>query len=274
MSTKIPVFVSIIRIAPEQHEIKIGEQTRLQRRRIAGATARAAQESKGLVTIAGCGECGLKIGQCSCSNGSARAFASAPGAGGGMGGGSGNYVATPFDVPTPGPGCYPRSACDRDSRFVTRTYAEVLRDSRMAKAPYMDPYYDSIYMDELVSEPTTLPAAVTTNIEVTPQFGTFAAFYYEIVVVDPNTQVQQVDWRSARPRVEGCPVPCGSGDTLSLAQLVQKVPEACCGNPLVAWLDESARNVPLIVPVANNQAAGDLLGQVRLRGYCCSNRVC
>jgi len=188
---------------------------------------------------------------------------------------NGDLVANPGDIPPCNPGCYPRSACDiRSGFFRYTTYAEQLRNSRMRKAPWSDPYYDSIYMDTLLSAITTVAAGASVDIPVTPTAGTFAAFYYEIVAVDPTTGVAQVDWTAGQPRVEGCPVPCGTGDQEALSQFVQKVPEACCGNPLAAWLDEERAGTPLLVPFTNTQAAGDLSVQIRLRGYCCNNRIC
>lgn len=241
---------------------------------------RGALVRSNVVTKACCGECGLQIGQCGCNG--AVSYASAPdtGAPGGLGqyglGGAGGFMATPGDGPPPcNPGCFPRSACDvRSGLFLYQSYSEQLRASRMRKMPYADPYYDSIHMDTIFSAVTTVGPGVSVDIPLFPTAGTFALFYYEIVAVEPLTQVQQVDWRAGQPRVEGCPVPCGTGDVEALSQFVMKVPEACCGTPLAAWLDRESENTPLVTPFTNNQAAGDLLVQIRGRGYCCNTRVC
>lgn len=266
--------------AVEQHSIVIGNRNLQRGAMLRGA---AAQRPQSQVTIAACGECGkpgqrrqdgVVIAQCSCGTGAARAFAAAPPSSvptpGGM---PGNYSANPF--PDPMPGCYPRSLCDpRTNVLQSSNFASMLRASRMQQAPYVDPWYDWVWMDEILSDVTTVGAGLTVNVELQPEAGTFALFYYDIIAVDPTTQVQQVDWRAARPRIEGCPVPCSSGTTAALSQLIMKVPEGCCGQPLVAWIDEESRNTPLITPVTNNQAAGDLSVQIRGRGYCCNLRIC
>ncbi len=262
----------------EQHEIAIGGRV-LQRGQVLRQNQ---QRTQARVQVAGgCqnGDC-IAIGQCSCAGGPTL-FASSgvPIPGGGMNG-AGDYVANPpggpgnGGFPTCTPGCYPRSACDPDGRFMFDSYSQQLRRSRMRKLPYTDPYFDSIWMDTIYSAVTTVAAGASVDIPLQPTAGTFALFYWDIVAVDPTTQVSQVDWRAGQPRVEGCPVPCGSGDVEALSQFVQKVPEACCGLPLIAWLDRPSEDTPLNVPFTNNQAAGDLLVQVRGRGYCCSTRIC
>lgn len=222
------------------------------------------------VTRQCCGDCGLQIGQCGCAMPTSMMVdSSVPG---GSGGGFG-LVANP-DVPQCNPGCFPRSACDvRSGLFLYESYSQQLRSSRMRKTPYADPSYDCIFMDTIFSAITTALPGVPIDIPLFPTAGTFALFYYEIVAVDPTTQVQQVDYTSGQPRVEGCPVPCGSGDVQALAQLTEP-PQGFCGIPLVAWLDRESENTPLIVPFTNNQAAGNLSVQVKGRGYCCNTRVC
>lgn len=175
----------------------------------------------------------------------------------------------------PTPGCYPLNACSAKREFKLVTYWDIIRkETRCRRAPYTDMAMDWVDMDYIVSPITTIGAGLTVPVNVQPSNGTFAVFYWDIVVVDPTTQVSQVDWRVDHPRVEGCPVPCAQPVGPMLSQFVQKVPEACCGNPLVAWLDRASENLPLTVSVTNNQAAGDLLAQVRVRGYCCSTRIC
>jgi hypothetical protein len=256
----------------ESRGIRIGDRVRGRRRTLQATTRPESQ-----VTIAACGSCGVPnkieegivIAQCGCNGGAARAFATSAGAAGGPG----SLVANPY--PDPMPGCYPRSLCDaRSMRLKSESWAEMLRRSRMEQMPYEDPYYDSVWMDEIFSAVTTVTAGSTVNIELQPDAGTFALFYYEVIAVDPTTQVQQVDWRAARPRVEGCPVPCSSGDVAALAQFVMKVPEGCAGRPLVAWLDERSKDVPLSMPFTNNQGAGDLSVQLHGIGYCCNERIC
>lgn len=275
----------IVPASREQHVIVIGETARASRR---GKMLRDAQRpnAQQTVTVAACGSCGVAgkvqdgivIAQCGCGGGMPVSYTSGvdssapvnPGFSG-----AGGFVANPPGIGDPWPGCFPRSLCDaRTMAFKSKSWAEMLRNSRMARCPYQDPYYDSIWMDTLLSDITTVAAGARVDIPLQPTAGTFALFYYEIIAVDPTTQVQQVDWRSRRPRIEGCPVPCSTGDQDELAQFTMKVPEACCGVPLVAWIDEESRNTPLLTNVINNQAAGDLLFQVKGRGYCCNERIC
>jgi hypothetical protein len=276
MSTKIRNIAAVLAttiphdIADEQHEIAIGD-----RQRQRGRVLREAAQNR--VTIAGnsCDQCGVAIGQCACNGAGARSFASTgvplPPTG------SDSYTANPpgggggRDIPGEWlcrPGCYSRDATPFGMRKA------LLEASRMRRTPYCDPQMDAIEMDTLVSAVTTVAAGVTVDIEVSPVSGTFAAFYYEIVAVDPTTQVSQVDWRAGTPRIEGCPVPCQTNTEPMLSQFVQKVPEACCGQPGIFWLDKRSEDSPLLVPFTNNQAAGDLDVQIRLRGYCCSTKVC
>lgn len=261
----------------EQHEIVIGGRV-LQRGQVLRGNQ---QRSQARVSVSGCtnGEC-IAIGQCGCGGAVSYASSGVPVPGGNGMNGSGNFTANPPGTGPGGgglqctPGCYPRSACDPDGRFRYEDYATALRNARMQKMPYVDPYFDSIWMQSIYSAVTTVAAGASVDIPLSPVAGTFALFYYDIVAVDPTTQVSQVDWRAGQPRIEGCPVPCGSGEVQALSQFVQKVPEACCGNPLIAWLDRPSEDTPLNVPFTNNQAAGDLLVQVRGRGYCCSTRIC
>lgn len=234
-----------------------------------------------------CGQCRLAIGQCSCAGGSRVMMASANPRGIPQGGG-GSLVADLGGPPTQCPagwtcvppvanGCYPRSICDNLGSPVgwSRAMMEVMAQGK--QEPYTDSHYDFANMDILYSDLTlaasTIAAGVTGNIDVSPEQGTFAAFYYRVVGVDPTTQVSQVDWRVTRPSVVGCPSPCNTPGPV-LSQFVQVAQESCCGIPVAAFLDKRSESSPLRFTITNNQAAGDLLFQVEVRGYCCSTRVC
>ena len=258
----------------EQSRIVIGHRV-LQRGAMLKGAAQSVTKPQTTVQIGECSDCGVPgkmqngvvIAQCGCGVGGSRAFAAAASAGHGNGGSG--------VVPDPMTGCYPRSICDsRTMAFKSDSWGQMLRNSRMSQTPYADPFYDSVWMDEIWSTPTLVGPGLTVNLTLAPTAGTFALFYYDILAVDPTTQVAQVDWRAARPRIESCPVPCSTGTQAALAQFVMKVPESCCGKPLVAWLDEVSRNTPLVIPFTNNQASGDLLVQVGGRGYCCNERIC
>lgn len=240
-----------------------------------GAMLGGSGPSQMKVTIAACGACGsttdgIAIGSCGCGGGSPTSMA--------YGGGSniplpgGNFTSNPGGPMPPGndvwdcnPGCYPRG-------YTQTRYMDALRGNLMSR-PGWNPYFDWLTMNSLYSAVVTALPGVPVDIDIAPANGTFAAFYWEIVAIDPATGVQSVDWQVQTPTVVGCPVDCETTEPI-LAPLVIKVPEACCGNPFAAWLDRASENVPLRVTFTNNQAAGNLSVQVRLRGICCSTRIC
>lgn len=233
-----------------------------------------------------CGQCRLAIGQCSCSGGGAsRVMLATSNPRGIPQGGGGTLVADlgpttpPPDaggwtvIPPVGRGCYPLKLCN-DHGVPTgwsRAMGEVMAMGK--QEPYIDTAYDWANMDVLYSDLITATPGVAVNVDVSPEQGTFAMFYYSLVAVDPTTQVSQVDWRITRPSVPGCPSPCNTPGPI-LSQFVSNNPESCCGIPLTAFLDKRNENVPLRTPFTNNQAAGDLLVQMQVRGYCCSTRIC
>lgn len=263
----------------EQHAIAIGDRQRNRGKMLTANAERARTRVRVTSTTEDdteeCAQHGVAIGQCGCGT-AGRTMMASTGAPTGRGL-AGSFTANPpgggggRDIPTDWlcrPGCYPEDATPFGMRRA------LLEASRMGRTPYIDPRMDAVEMDTLVSDVTAVGAGLTVNIEVSPVQGTFAAFYWEIVAIDPTTQVSQVDWRADTPRVEGCPVPCQTGTGPTLSQFVTKVPEACCGQPGVFWLDKRSEDSPLVIPFTNNQAAGDLHVQVRLRGYCCSSKIC
>lgn len=233
-----------------------------------------------VVEVAGadCGQCGIAIGQCACSGGPTKVmYVQGPpptGAGSSVpnGGASGSLVADiapGWDDCEPTKGCYARTW----DKAGSDSWGGIIATHAHRPAPYMDPTYDFANMDVLYSAIVTVAAGTTVDIPVSPNNGTFAGFYYNVVAVDPTTRVSQDDWSTGTPNVPGCPVACEPvGPRLS--QYSQRVPESCCGIPIRAFLDESFRNSPLNVPFTNNQDAGDLLVQVEVRGYCCSTKRC
>lgn len=247
-----------------------------------------------------CADCGqqqgLAIGGCGC------------GGGGGMAGGNGTLVGTgrgntmahaatsaanmatvaaalasnPLataawtELMMPSTGCYPRGACDQRG-VMTSGWNRALAEVGWRSAPYQDVEYDFANMDVLYSEQVTLLPGVATAVNVSPNNGTFAAFYYTIAVVDPTTQMNVVDWTFDQPSVVGCPQPCdvGGGDAGILSVFAQRVAESCkCGTPLAAWLDRNSEGSPLETLITNRQAAGNLTAQIQVRGYCCSTKIC
>lgn len=247
-----------------------------------------------------CTQCRLAIGQCSCNGGGATTqqrvsviaavqptttvadsrFSGVVAPGGAVNSGHGLSVEADgaggwVVVPDVRPGGYPARLCDRMGQPVGwgRAMREVMM--RGYQEPYVDPGYDMANMDTLYSDIVTATPGVPITIPTSPEVGTFAAFYYSVVAVDPATQVSQVDWRITRPSVIGCPTPCANPGPI-LAQFVMRAQDnGCCpGIPMTAFLDERTRNVPLSTPFTNNQAAGDLLVQIEVRGYCCSDRIC
>lgn len=185
-------------------------------------------------------------------------------------GNAGGWVA----IPPISRGGYPQRLCDAYGQPVgwNRAMREVMAQGK--QEPYLDPAYDWANMDVIYSAVITATPGVAVDVDLSPEIGTFALFYYRIVALDPTTQVEQVDWRlAARPQVPGCPIPCSSGGVI-LSPFVRASPEACCGIPLSAFLDERTRNVPLRASFLNTQAAGNLDVQIEGRGYCCSDRIC
>jgi hypothetical protein len=165
------------------------------------------------------------------------------------------------------PGCYPREC-------TASLYAVALREHAWRKQPYTDPLYDYCNMSPIYSDFVDVEPGETVEIQISPRNGTMAAYYYTIVAVDPDTGVDTVDYTYRQPYVDGCPVPCSSGDQDILPKFGEHVPDACCGTPLTAWLDRRSEDVPLNIPVTNNQANGNIRFQVEVRGYCCSTRIC
>lgn len=230
-----------------------------------------------------CNQCRLVIGQCSCNGNVSMASANPRGIPQGGGGNLVGYpqtaVAVPDNaggwtvVPPVADGCFPRKLCDTYGRPMGwgRAMAEVM--ARGKAEPYVDPIYDFANMDVLYSEFITALPGVAINIDVSPEQGTFAGFYYSVVAVDPTTQVEQVDWQIVRPAVVGCPSPCSTAGPI-LPSFVRRSPDGCCGIPLSAFLDRRSETVPLRASFLNNQAAGNLLVQMEVRGYCCSTRIC
>lgn len=249
------------RVLDDEHD------RRTQRRAARRERADRVEEEKEIAIGEKCGVHGMAIGQCGCAVAAPMAAVMAP-----VTTSAAGAVADSAAAMIPAsllcrPGSYPEGG----SVFGWR---DALRNSRMTRAPYVDPAMDAIEMDTLYSEIFTALPGVPIDLEVSPVTGRFVAAYWEIVAVDPTTQVEQVDWTAGQPRIEGCPVPCQTGDEEALAQFVMKVPEACCGQPGLFWLDKRSEDSPLVVPFTNQQASGNLSVQIRLRGYCCSTKIC
>jgi hypothetical protein len=220
-----------------------------------------------------CSTHGVAIGECGCNGGGARPFQ--------------NYTGMAVNAAAPAvpamadpnvagnwtvyqrcnPGCYPKALRQWSQ------YTDALREHAWRPEPYSDPMYDWLHMDTLYSDFITLLPGVSTNIDISPEAGTFAVYYYSVSIVDPTTQVSQVDWQIEQPSVPGCPTPCNVNGPI-LPAFVERVPQSCCGVPVVAWLDRRSENLPLRTVATNNQAAGNLTAQIQVRGYCCSTRIC
>jgi len=240
-----------------------------------------------------CTQCKLAIGQCGCNGGPRMPGSMAasmplmpstgiadsrfPGVMAGVGvneaAASGLSAQGWTVVPPVARGGYPRTLCDQYGQPVgwSRAMREVMAAGKME--PYQDPGYDFTNMDVIYSVPLDVLPGVSTNVDLSPEIGTFALFYYRIVALDPTTRVEQVDWEVSRPQVPGCPVPCSTSGQI-LSPFVRTSPENMCGIPLTAFLDERVRNVPLRTAFLNTQAAGNLTVQIEGRGYCCSERIC
>lgn len=249
---------------------EMGTASTLARRGQITTMADLARSEQQRVKIGQCGGCGGNRYQgCSCDvcgiaggvvqGGVAAAYA--PGSGPGRHWGFG-FAASP--------GCFPNGYNDKAAGS-----ALAMEYPNMAE-PYKDPWQDCINMDTLYSPVTSVGAATTVNVTVQPEAGCFLAFYYRLVVRDPVTGIQSVDWTYRRPRIQGCPIACDNIDRDIMGQFGMTVPEAgpcCCGLPLRAFIQRAAEALPLIVPVTNTSAAA-LDAQVEVRGFCCSTRIC
>jgi len=168
----------------------------------------------------------------------------------------------------PNPGCYPRGMQGNLNAF-----GQMLTGQSWRPEPYQDSNYDFCNMDSLYSDIVLALPGVPISLEVAPNQGTFGAFYWDIVAIDDATGVEVSNWRIEQPAVRNCPTPCDVNGPI-LGQFAATTPDACCGKPIRAFLDEESKNAPLEVTFTNGQAAGNMRVQVRVRGYCCSTKVC
>lgn len=267
-------------------------------RRMSGlAIRRAGLAALGRSSADGCETCGAVVGSCGCNGGGrvaqmrSSSIPRRPPVGG-----SGSLVANPPSTPPMPPqpygtdvydpseswwgtckpcaGCSPRQFTDSRWRKMLSALRGAGGDLAGRRAPYLDHLADFTELDTLYSDPTTIGAGLTVNVEVQPEAGCFLAAYYRLVVRTPADGISSVDWTYRKPRIQGCPVPCDNLDRNIAAQFGMSVPEACpCGIPLLAWIQRPGDDLPLQIPITNN-TAGDLVAQVEVRGFCCDGRIC
>lgn len=233
--------------------------------------------SRDVATRNACAACGIirVAGSCGCNGGS-----SLPRPG------------DPFFTPNPGPmlpptgipqpvplvrdsgwlGCCEFKAFDRAVN-VTRLRQALMQQFGDRRTPYMDVQRDCMDLDVIYSERFAGAAGGgEQEIEITPTRGSFLALYYTIAVWTTATGVATPLWTHERPRVDECPVPCDDLDNEIQGVFSQKVEEACCcGVPFLAYLQRSSEDAPLVVPITIPELA---TGQIQLRGFCCSTRLC
>lgn len=131
--------------------------------------------------------------------------------------------------------------------------------------PYLDMVRDAMYMT-LVAGEATIAGGATTEVVIQPTQGVFDGFYAEIYAVDAANPQTRQRVRVGRFFVGDCPGDCR---TISVFSDVFEANQACCnGRPLRARFSRAADGNDLRVEITNPNAAGSVIAQVLVRGYC------
>lgn len=131
--------------------------------------------------------------------------------------------------------------------------------------PYWDMVRDAMYMTIVAGE-ATIAGGATTDVVVQPTQGWFDGFYVEIYAVDAANPQTRQRVRVGRFFVGDCPGDCR---TISIFSDVFEANQACCnGRPLRARFSRANDGNDLRVAITNPNAAGNVLVQVLVRGYC------
>ena len=131
--------------------------------------------------------------------------------------------------------------------------------------PYMDPQADAKNMTLVVGE-ATIAAGATTEVQIQPTQGNFDGFYVEIYAVDAANPQSRQRVRVGRFSVGDCPGDCR---TITVFSDVFEANQACCnGRPLRSSFGRVNNGDELRVDINNPNAAGSVLVQVVVRGYC------
>jgi hypothetical protein len=156
---------------------------------------------------------------------------------------------------------------------TTRLRQALLSQFGGRETPYVDPAADCRNLDTIYSARFAGSAGgVEQTIEITPDRGSFLAVYYHIAVWVTATGVPDPNWSYRRPRVDECPVPCDDLDTAIQGVFAAKTTETCCcGVPFIGYLQRSSEDAPLEIPITIPELS---TGQIELRGFCCSTRLC
>jgi hypothetical protein len=131
--------------------------------------------------------------------------------------------------------------------------------------PYWDMVRDAMYMTIVAGE-ATIAGGATTEVVIQPTQGWFDGFYVEIYAVDAANPQTRQRVRVGRFFVGDCPGDCR---TISIFSDVFEANQACCnGRPLRARFSRAADGNDLRVEITNPNAAGNVIAQVLVRGYC------
>lgn len=197
------------------------------------------------------------------------------GCGGGCGGGpSCNGACTPGSFPPgyipPAGGRYPTIPIQVVGGDAPRQISQV---SPMGTEtaftppvlPYQDMVRDAMYMTIVAGE-ATIAGGATTEVVIQPTQGWFDGFYVEIYSVDAANPQTRQRVRVGRFFVGDCPGDCR---TIAVFSDVFEANQACCnGRPLRARFSRAADGNDLRVEITNPNAAGSVITQVLVRGYC------
>lgn len=140
--------------------------------------------------------------------------------------------------------------------------------------PYQDAARDGLLMSMVQSDPTTIAAGVTTNIDVQALNGWVDGYYLDISVRTAAGAALPPEAISLTPpRNVGCPVPACTRDVATSGRFFRSDQGCCLGKPYRSILTEQANGTPLRAAVTNHTAA-DAIVQITVRGFCVSTRVC
>lgn len=131
--------------------------------------------------------------------------------------------------------------------------------------PYSDLMADAKNMTLVVGE-ATIAAGATAEVQIQPTQGRFSGYYVEIYAVDAANPQSRQRVRIGRFSVGDCPGDCR---TITVFSDVFEANQACCnGRPLRSTFGRVNEGQEMRVDVNNPNAAGNILVQVIVRGYC------
>lgn len=144
----------------------------------------------------------------------------------------------------------------------------------MRCVPYEDAVRDGLMMSIVQSDPTTIAAGVTANVDIQALNGWVDGYYLDISARTAAGAALPPEAISLTPpRNVGCPVPACTRDVATSGRFFRSDQGCCLGKPYRSILTEQANGTPLRAAVTNHTAA-DAIIQIAVRGFCVSTRVC